>query len=62
MENKPISCFSDLNRIESQKKRGGMTICIKLEKLAKILRNGIVEYDKCKNDTKKFNLNLKFLE
>jgi deoxyribonuclease-2 len=56
LEKKPVSCISDLNRIESQRKRGGFTICIRLEILARIFRFGIVDYEKCGNE------NLKFLE
>jgi deoxyribonuclease-2 len=56
LESKPVSCVSDLNRIESQRKRGGFTICIRYEKLAKIFRSGIVGYEKCANQ------NLLFLE
>jgi deoxyribonuclease-2 len=47
-QNKNIACFGDLNRTESQKKRGGMTICFENRSLANIMRNAIVDSDKCK--------------
>lgn len=49
---KDTCCFGDLNRTESQKKRGGNVICFDNTNLARIMRSAIIEKD---------SLNLKFL-
>lgn len=46
-KNKNICCFSDINHTESQAKRGGSIFCFVNEKLAKIMRNAIIEADTC---------------
>ncbi len=50
---KNVCCFGDLNRTESQKKRGGNVICFENTKLANIMRKAITNKDSC---------DLKFLE
>lgn len=47
-------CFGDLNRTESQKKRGGNVICLHNAKLADIMRKAITSSDTCsmKNESK----------
>jgi deoxyribonuclease-2 len=49
-----VICIGDLNRIESQKKRGGNVICFKNEKLANIIRNGITLTEICPDPSLKF--------
>lgn len=49
LEKKPVSCFSDLNRIASQKRRGGLSICITDTNLANIMRNGVKDFEDCKS-------------
>jgi deoxyribonuclease-2 len=44
---KNICCFGDLNRTESQKKRGGNIICFENKKLATIMRAAIVASETC---------------
>ena len=44
---KDICCFGDLNRTESQKKRGGNIICFENKNLSKIMRSAITEKDSC---------------
>jgi len=60
LDKKSVSCYSDLNRIASQKRRGGMAICINDENLANIMRAGIKDYEECKSIKSKKNLT--FLE
>jgi len=43
---KDICCFGDLNRTESQKKRGGNVICFRHETLSKLMRNAITDVDR----------------
>lgn len=59
LRDKAVTCFSDLNRIESQRKRGGMTLCIRKENLTNEMRKGIVDYEKCERTDKGF---LKYLD
>ena len=47
LEKKPIACFSDLNRVNKQKYRGGLTICVQNGNLANIMRSAITDYEKC---------------
>jgi len=49
LEKKPVSCFSDLNRVAKQKERGGLTICVSDTNLANIMRKSIVSSDDCKS-------------
>jgi deoxyribonuclease-2 len=42
-----IICFGDLNRTESQKNRAGNTFCFYNSKLAKVMREAIIDFDKC---------------
>ncbi len=56
LEKKPIACYSDLNRISSQKRRGGLTICIEESNLADIMRGSITEHEDCKNEINSSNL------
>ena len=44
---KDTCCFGDLNRTDSQKKRGGNVICFNHPKLASIMRGAIVSKDSC---------------
>lgn len=44
---KDVCCIGDLNRTDSQKKRGGNVICFTNSKLADIMRKGIVSKDSC---------------
>ena len=47
-KNEGYVCVGDLNRMESQKKRGGGMVCFKQVDLAKQIRAGIT-YDPCKS-------------
>ena len=62
LEHKPVTCFSDLNRVAEQKNRGGLTICFKNGNLANIMRKGITDYEKCSKDSFLELESLKFLD
>uniref|UniRef100_A0A023FPY0 Putative deoxyribonuclease ii n=1 Tax=Amblyomma cajennense TaxID=34607 RepID=A0A023FPY0_AMBCJ len=47
---KNIFCFSSLNRMRSQMKRGGEITCLIDPRLAQLFRKSIVERNRCKND------------
>jgi len=49
-----IICIGDLNRCDSQKKRGGMIACFEDSNLKKEFKNAITDYEKCKNKTLSF--------
>lgn len=61
LEKKPVSCFGDLNRVQSQKRRGGFTICLEDANLANTLRKAIANHDVCATDSK-VSKSLQFLE
>lgn len=44
---KNIACFGDLNRTESQKNRGGLTVCFENKKLADLMKKAIVNKESC---------------
>jgi deoxyribonuclease II len=47
---KPIVCSSDINRMQSQKIRGGSSICFKNMRLWRILYKAIKDTDSCHNN------------
>ncbi|EPB68716.1 hypothetical protein ANCCEY_12201 [Ancylostoma ceylanicum] len=48
-EKKPVVCIGDINRQESQNKRGGGAVCIENKKLWKTFYCSVAEYENCKN-------------
>lgn len=44
---KPFVCIGDINRMASQLKRGGGTVCIKSKPVWTLFRNSIVEIEPC---------------
>ena len=43
----PVVCIGDVNRMESQNKRGGGTVCIKDQDIWNVWRNSIHELESC---------------
>jgi hypothetical protein len=50
--NRDVVCFGDLNRGETQRKRGGNVICSEHKNMSKILRKSIIKFDKCEESNK----------
>lgn len=44
----PFTCIGDINRMKSQFKRGGGTVCIKMDKLWNIFKKSVASIEGCK--------------
>ena len=49
---KPFVCVGDINRMETQKKRGGGTVCFLHPTVWKTFKNSIKVIEECPTDTK----------
>ena len=51
-DERPWLCISDMNRMDSQAKRGGLAICIKSKKVQEAFRAIVNTYDDCEGEHK----------
>jgi hypothetical protein len=48
LDNSNVACIGDINRMTSQEKRGGGTVCFESAALANALYNSVTSSDTCK--------------